>query len=164
MLTKKRVTINNEIIRNGNVLNTKVVPSSRDLTVSHYHKRNFSDQVYRIARDLSSYYMNHDDGVVYLNDIPDFDLHELASLIIASDHNYASEATGYDNPAYEKKMLPALTKYLADTTDKDNTIAFQEAWRDGVTAYLMDVMEELLNQEISDSDGYEGHWLEGAYL
>lgn len=88
--------------------------------------------------------------VVSIHDIADFDLHEFASIFMQSDEGYASEATGPDNPAYEKTMLPALLSYMKNTTDQDKEIEFNNAWRDGVTSYFKKSMQELLDEQCND--------------
>src|SRR5690242_8525045 len=55
-------------------------------------------------------------------DLPDFVLAEFASLLLLSDAEISNESTGPDNPAYEKHMLPSLTKFLKNITDKDAEI------------------------------------------
>lgn len=85
-----------------------------------------------------------------IDDIEDFDLHEFASIFMQSNDDCASEATGYDNPAYEKTMLPALLKYLQNTTNKDNEIEFNNAWRDGIASYFKSSMQELLDECCSE--------------
>ena len=49
---------------------------------------------------------------ITLSDLPDFDQHEFASLILANDDSLASEATGADNGLYANHMLPALLGLL----------------------------------------------------
>lgn len=82
-----------------------------------------------------------------IKDVPDFDIHKLASLIMSSDESYASEATGPDNPAYEKIMLPALQRYLCHSTDRDEEIEFNKAWRDGVTSYFLEQIQTILDEQ-----------------
>lgn len=106
------------------------------------------------VRSLVSHHASYDrlGGYYSLNikDVPDFDLHELASLIMSSDDAYASEATGPDNPAYDKTMLPALQRYLRNSTDRDEEIEFTKAWRDGVTSYFHEQIQTLIDAECSD--------------
>lgn len=87
--------------------------------------------------------------VLSIHDLSCFDLHELASLIMNSD-DCAPEATGPDNPAYEKTMLPALKRYLSNSTDKDEEIEFTKTWRDGVTSYFHKQMQALVDEECCD--------------
>lgn len=98
--------------------------------------------------DIVSNYAKFDKDIkqytIHLNDISDFTLHELASLIMVEDEAYAHEANGPDNDAYKKTMLPALLRFLKNTTDKDEEIEFVNAWCNGVTSYVKGKMAELL--------------------
>lgn len=78
-------------------------------------------------------------------DLPDFVRHEFASLIIANDESYGIEATGADNRNWDAKMLPALTRYLANSTNADEAIEFNNTWRDCVTDHLTNRMQEVLD-------------------
>lgn len=82
-------------------------------------------------------------------DLPDFVRHEFAALIMANDESYAAEATGPDNKNWESKMLPALTRYLKNTTDTDNAIEFNNIWRDSVTDHLTNRMQAVLDNLLS---------------
>ena len=110
--------------------------------------------VSKFVRDLVSHYASYDKMSggysVHINDIPEFDLQELAALLISKDDSCASEATSFDNPAYEKTMLPALMRYLKNSTDRDEEIEFNKAWRDGVTSYFYKTIQELLNEECNN--------------
>jgi len=83
-----------------------------------------------------------------INDVPDFDLHKLAALIMSEDTSYANEATGCDNPAYEKSMLPALHKFMMNSADRDNEIEFLKAWEEGITSYFMPEMGSILEEAL----------------
>src|SRR6476646_7285070 len=91
----------------------------------------------RIAYDIILCHAKFDNlsrqYILSLSDLPDFVRHELAAEIISREPNYAHEANGPDNDAYESTMLPALLTYLKNTTDRDAEIEFNNAWREGVT-------------------------------
>lgn len=91
-----------------------------------------------------------------LQELPDFVLHKFASHIMACEPEYAHEANGADNPAFLPIMLPALVKYLTDTTDKDLEIEYLNAWREGVTSYMNNRMQELLSDALCDYNFEEG--------
>lgn len=91
-----------------------------------------------------------------VSDLPDFTRHEFAEKLISEEPDYANEATGADNDAYEKTMLPALLKFLRNTTDRDLEIEFTNAWRDGVTSYMTSKMQELINDALVEYNGSDG--------
>jgi len=117
----------------NNMSYTKQVNSFADNLVFHY------------AKQRSSGFYKLD-----INEISDFELNDFAHIIMSSDEGLASEATGPDNPAYQKAMLPALITYLKDTTDKDNEILFNKIWREGVTSYFYNIMQELIDEHCND--------------
>jgi hypothetical protein len=113
-----------------------------------------------LARDLVAHYAKFDNTIrqytIHYDDLNDFDQQQLAGLIMGSDDSYASESTGPDNPAYDKKMLPALLRFLKNTTDRDEEIEFVKEWRDGVTSYFRNCMEELLDDACLEYNGDRG--------
>lgn len=98
---------------------------------------------YAIFDELSNQY------VLELNDIPDFDVMRFASILMLENQDYAAEATGCDNKYFERSMLPALITYLYDTTNRDNMYEFSRIWREGVTNYFWNKMQELINDQVS---------------
>ena len=92
-----------------------------------------------------------------VEELPDFVQHEFAALIIGSDEAYACEASGPDNKHWDNKMLPALTRYLANSTDKDEAIEFNRIWRDCITDYLKSYMQELIMDSLSDFNSDNGY-------
>lgn len=106
------------------------------------------------AQECVEHYAKYEriDGFYSLDvsDLPDFIQNEFASIIMADDESYASEATGPDNKHWNTKMLPALTRYLANSTDKDEAIEFNNVWRDCITDYMTQRMQELLDDCMSD--------------
>jgi hypothetical protein len=85
-----------------------------------------------------------------ISNLPDFVQDEFAALIMAENESLASEATGPDNKNWEKKMLPALLRYLKNSTDKDESIEFTNTWRTCVTSYFLDRMQELIDSELGN--------------
>lgn len=111
------------------------------------------NQVRSFARECITHYGRYDDSyrIFHLNtdELPDFVQNEFASIIMSDDNEWAAEATGPDNPHWETKMLPALTRYLKNSTDKDEAIEFNTIWRDCITDYLHNKMQELLDEAIT---------------
>ena len=110
---------------------------------------NNQKQLQDFAKDCVILYAKFDsiDKQYLLNveDIPDFDLHKFAALLISSDSALANEATGADNPRYETHMLPALVKFLLNSTDRDYECMFTDAWLDGVAEYHKEFIQELID-------------------
>lgn len=92
-----------------------------------------------------------------ISELPDFVQHEFAALIIAQNEAYASEATGPDNKHWDKKMLPALTRYLANSTDQDEAIEFTNTWRDCVADYMIGVMQEQIDDAVDELNADFGY-------
>lgn len=111
-------------------------------------------QVKSFARECASHYAKYNrlDGFYNLDayDLPDFVQNEFAAIIMSDDNAWAVEATGPDNKHWETKMLPALTRYLKNSTDRDEAIEFNNIWRDCVTDYMKTKMQELIDDSISD--------------
>lgn len=111
----------------------------------------YSREARNFANTLISIYAkyNSSSNAFELNifDVPDFHQQEFASILLRNEDVSPSESTSYDNPHYEKEMLPALIRFLANS-EKDNEIDFINSWRNGVTNYLKDSMEELINNQL----------------
>jgi hypothetical protein len=114
----------------------------------------YSKQLHSYAHDLVVSYATYDKlddfYSLIVTDVPDFAQQDFARLILASNDDIANEATGCDNPHFDKKMLPALLALLKDSTEPDNKIEFIEAYRDGVTAYCQNIMQELIDEALCD--------------
>jgi FPC/CPF motif-containing protein YcgG len=112
------------------------------------------NQLKSFAKECVFHYakFNKLNGFYSLNvhDLPDFVQNEFAAIIMSDDNALASEATGPDNKHWESRMLPALTRYLKNSTDRDEAIEFNAIWRDCVTDYMNNRMQELLNDLIPD--------------
>ncbi len=102
--------------------------------VSHYAKYDPLDEFYSLD----------------IHDLPDFVQHEFAAIIMTDDNAWACEATGPDNKHWESKMLPALTRYLKNSTDKDEAIEFNNVWRECVADYMSRRMQELIDDSIPE--------------
>lgn len=103
------------------------------------------------------YYKIDEQYSLKVSDLPDFVVHEFAALIMSDNESYAAEATGPDNPHWNNKMLPAMTKYLSNSTDKDTAIEFNNIWRDCVADYMKGHMQKLIDSalyEFNDDHGY----------
>jgi hypothetical protein len=90
-------------------------------------------------------------------DLPDFVQHEFAALIMAHDECYAIEATGPDNKHWQSKMLPALTRYLKNSTDRDEGIEFKNVWRDCVADYVNHIMQRLIDEALQEFNSDLGY-------
>ncbi len=118
---------------------------------------NYSKNVIRLARDITSHYARFNtidkEYIIDIEDVAEFDLYELAAVMMSEDKSLASEATGCDNPAYEEKMLPALTHFLTKSTDRDEQIEFMSVWKEGVTSYFKSAMIELFEDAVYQMNG-----------
>jgi hypothetical protein len=113
-----------------------------------------NQQLRSFTKECVKHYAKYDkmDGFYSLNinDLPDFLQHEFASIIMSDDNELASEATGPDNKHWETRMLPALTRYLKNSTDRDEAIEFENTWRDCVSDYMSERMQTLVDDLIPD--------------
>lgn len=116
------------------------------------------NQLQSFAKECVSHYAKFDrmEGGYHLDvrDLPDFVQHELAGILMSEDNGWASEATGPDNQHWETKMLPALTRYLKNSTNKDEAIEFNTVWRDCVTDYMNNRIQEILDNAVSHEYGH----------
>lgn len=114
-------------------------------------------QIRSFANDLVSHYAIFDncDGFYTLDvqDLPDFVQNEFAAMLMNEDNALAVEATGPDNKHWDSKMLPALTRYLQNSTDKDEGIEFNNVWRDCVTSYLESTIQKIIFEALNDYNG-----------
>ncbi len=119
------------------------------------------NQVQSFARECVSHYAKYTEMDNFysldVQDLPDFIQNEFAAIIICDDNACACEATGPDNKHWESKMLPALTKYLKNSTDKDEAIEFNKIWRECVTSYIAPKMQEILDNCMSDFNSDHGY-------
>jgi hypothetical protein len=117
-------------------------------------KMTYSKNVICLANDIASHYAKIDIReyryTVDIDSIADFDLQELAALMMSEDASLASEATGSDNPYFKKTMLPALTHFLTKSTDKDEQIEFMSTWKECVTGYFKNEMIALFESAALD--------------
>ena len=92
-----------------------------------------------------------------IDDLYDFDLQKLASLVYMDNPDFATESTGPDNDAYDRHMMPALLIHLKNPLDKDAAIQFNSAWLEGVTNYARNAIDSLLMEELTNynSDHHE---------
>ncbi len=122
---------------------------------------NYSKETIRFVDSLVHSYAKLDSldkcFSIDIYDIPDFDLHELSALLISQDDSLANESTGADNPFYEKNMLPALIKYMSNTTNKEMESEFNKAWRDGISAYHNLIIVGLLDERLTEYNYDQGY-------
>lgn len=109
---------------------------------------------HQLADTLIFHYSKYDSFskryVLDTKSIPEFDLHELAALIIKEDPELAKEATSVDNPHYETLMLPALLAHMECSTDKALRNDFDEAWLEGITLYLDRIIQNLIDDQCKE--------------
>lgn len=121
------------------------IDSKQNMELMHVEH---SKQLRTLAYDIVEMYAEYDkydqSYTIYIDQIPDMSLFELSAMIMQEDSIYALEATGPDNNQYQSLMLPAMTKYLTDITDKDNEVEFLRTWNAGITLYLNKVIEDLI--------------------
>jgi hypothetical protein len=141
-----------------------------DLTTRKHaeNKRNLymrhSDRTIHFVRNLVNLHAFYDklseSYILPVNNLPEFTQCEFASLLMNEDDAYASESTGADNPSYETKMLPRLIHFLRFSEDRDEEIEFIKEWREGVTSYFKNTMQELLNEYCVEKihDRRENQW------
>lgn len=115
---------------------------------------------HELADLLVFHYSKYESKQYLLNvrNIPEFDLHELASLIINEDIELAREATSCDNPHYESLMLPALVKHMRNSTDATLRNDFDEAWLEGITLYLERTMQNLIDDHCRERAFRQQEW------
>lgn len=115
---------------------------------------NYSKETIRfvtfLVRNFSKYDFLAEQYVLQVDDLADFDLEKLSSLLMLDNPDSAREAIGPDNPRYDISMLPALTLYLKDTLNKDAANNFHDRWRSGIVFYLRCEMEGLLDHYLAD--------------
>ena len=123
-----------------------IIPTVKGMT-----NMNYSKQTHMFATQLVSHYAKWDKlancYTLNLSNIPNFDIYEFSTFLMNDDCTWAAEATGPDNPAYEDRMLPALIRYMRNTTNKDNEIEFNRIWRDGIASYFANAMQQLLDEK-----------------
>lgn len=113
-----------------------------------------SKQVNLFVNDLIGWFGTSDDRHVITLDaykIPETELNALAALIMSQDDMLASEATGPDNPEWEKAMLPALHRTMRMSNTNPNPCfaeEFHDVWTSGVRAYLMPYIERIINDQL----------------
>lgn len=112
-------------------------------------KPRFSDQTKDIALSIAQQYGSlTDDDVIYLADVPDEELLELAASIMSYDDHWASESLGVDNNAFNGYMLPALVKLMGKPADKDLQADYLEKLKKGLLSHFHNTMEELLTDAL----------------
>lgn len=88
--------------------------------------------------------------VLFFDDLDDLNKEELSASLMIDDTDFAHEFTGADNDAFEGKMLPALIRFLQNTTDKEALHDFAEAWKEGCANYPRRSIEDLLERRLSE--------------
>lgn len=112
-----------------------------------------TNQLYSFAKDCVSLYAIHNQLNVL--DLPDTVKNRFTSIIMEEDSARASESTGPDNPDWNNKMLPALTKYLKNPSNKDETVEFNNIWKECTTKYMQPYMQELIDKALYEFDMFQ---------
>lgn len=118
-------------------------PVKKDLTMRNQIQSFTKSLVFHYA----SYSQTDNCYNLSVSDLPDFEIHKFAAILMMDDESYASESTGSDNDQFKKTLLPSLIRYMKDTTDRDEEIEFVKEWRDGVAKYFSPKMQELIDDE-----------------
>ncbi len=142
------------------------------LTAKGWTNMTYSNNVLRLVNEIVRHYSRYnpidDQHIIDIEDVSDFDLNELAAKIMLEDPCLASEANGPDNPAFETKMLPALVSFMSNSTSKDESIEFIKEWKEGVTNYFINSMNELFQDRVAgmnfDGEKLSSNHLRGNYL
>lgn len=116
--------------------------------------RNFA---YSCIRNYSTF--DGDQYDLQVSDLPDFVQHEFAALIGEYDSCYAAEACSSDNKLWGSNMLPSLLRFLQNSTNQDLSIEFKNTWRDCVTSYMHNFMQELIDGQIDEYNNDQGCFL-----
>jgi hypothetical protein len=121
----------------------------------------FSKEVRSFAYSLAAHYSKFDQlsacYTLHIDDISDFDIHELSAMLLVEDESYASEATGPDNNSYTNKMLPALINLLKYSTDRDYEIEFVSEWKKGIISYQKETLQKLISDALDEYNEDEGY-------
>lgn len=101
---------------------------------------------------IVDWYSEKEKGLVVLDiqKIPEHDLNALAALILADDPMLASEASGPDNPEWEKSMESALIRTLQKPRDQYVMEEFHDIWTSGVRHYLMPRMKRMIDDRLEE--------------
>lgn len=120
----------------------------------------YSKQATSFASEIVNNYAKYSrwaqNYILKFNDIPDFDLQELLSFLMAENYGAVVEALGPDNLQFDKKMLPALFKFMQNITDKEVRADFVTAWQEGLLFYFQSHIDDLLAECLSDYNSERG--------
>lgn len=109
-----------------------------------------NNSIQNFASQCVAQYATYDkiDDCYHLNVLflPEFIRHKFAELIMEKYPSYAAEATGPDNKLWGTVMLPTLLKFLKNYQDSD----FQETWRNCLTSYFLDFMQEEIDEALHE--------------
>lgn len=126
----------------------KTAPNVKGMTDMHKNK-----QIQLQLCDIVSAYASYDSlsecYVLDVRRIPDHDIDPLCALLL-SDPDIAAEATGPDNPAWEKTMLPALARRFYDSKKDYVKEEVESEWTNGVRGYLLRYIEPVLIDVLRD--------------
>lgn len=112
-----------------------------------------SRQVGDMVHQLVDWYAKTNRAGMYeldSRDIPENDLNNLTALMLSQDDMLASEATGPDNPEWEKSMQPALIRTLKTQKNGYAMEEFHDVWTSGVRAYLMTYIDHLVEERLQE--------------
>lgn len=100
--------------------------------------------------------LNHESNlyVLPIEEIPEHEFFELVSVIICENEYASYEATGPDNPEYERTMRPALIKLMKNSYCKETGKDFLDTWIEGITKYLAPTLHDLLDKRLEAFNCY----------
>lgn len=99
---------------------------------------------YSVYDELSELYYFH------TSDAPDALLDKLVCRIMIENNELANEAISVDNDCYLTEMLPALQRYLNDTTNLGNQMDYLTIWNHGIRQYFMPTMKQLFADQMDE--------------
>ncbi len=112
-----------------------------------------SKEAIKFADKVVNEFAEHEEDINYSLDIsslPEQDLHRLAGIIMAKQSEYAYEACGPDNPAFDKYMKSELIKAMKDSESLSTLEDFAVNWVAGTYEYMKEVVEDLLFQRLRE--------------
>lgn len=117
-------------------------------------------------RDLVNLYADYmlvaKDVTEAIDSIPQIDIDRIVAVLLA-DADIAAEATGPDNPAWERYMLPALYRRFKTPGKSYVDMELTEEWTNGVRDYLMRYITPVLEVEITELRRSAGRETELVY-
>ena len=113
------------------------------------------DELMPLMREFVSNYAKFDriSGCLdlSLHDIPETEFDRAVTLLLR-DHDIASEATGPDNPAWEKYMVPAIYRKFRNPNADYVDMEMVEEWTNGIREYLIRYISPALDAALEEEN------------